>query len=764
MEKTVIFSESQKATSADLSEIGAFARESLDHAIKDGIGGRSGYTGFNAVKTAQTIVTVGDGRLWKDGGAYFSNQSGGVALNFLTALPLTLKRYAAIVVVAQAATPTSTEQREFLSNAETRQVEGRAVATESWRTAALSYVAGTPAAQPEKFTVEPQYTVVAWALLDTTSVVSVEMEDSTRWRSAQDAFDKADLALRSVDLISGKTLTIDAELARLAALLGQRGDSEFTYRLAANVARLNERFNVPESYIDFGADNFLDEDESATAEAGYAAKIVDGLRFPNAAEQISELSLLNPLDPKFDRFVDGGDTIVLPASAEYRTRIVPASGGPGGAANEVAINQGNFDTSTIVKANITPQRDRYGDEFVVSGSDSFWGSGRYVDVARGIFEKDGQTYQVYPATGKANADGVVLYRVRRRWVDAVGSGYWTRIASSESNAGYKLGQGFRNGADRWVTAIGLHGTRFDSSGPIKVTIFETLESGAPNESRAIATVTVDPTTLTASIFNRVAIRPTFFEQGKTYFVEFSSAGNHWLALGDAQAANNAGGSLWYKAASGWLPDPGKAIAFDLFEREFLTPITYVQFGNLGLVGGIASLDILTQSIVPAAGKLTWEVQIGGVWKSLTEENAMASVLASLPSTLPLRAVLQGGTRAQPGIVITGSQVIASRPATALKHFSIDRVVPTSTTKWRAVWRLTNWDGAKHTATLRLKVGGSEITPGTVTDRVIDADTIERTGLWTLGAATTTAKLVLIGATTDAADLFVASESVFVATP
>lgn len=762
MEKTVIFSESQKATSSDLNEIGAFGRESLDHAIQDGVGGRSGYTGFNAVKTAQTIVTVGDGRLWKDGGAYFSNQSGGVALNFLTALPLTLKRYAAIVVVAQVATPTRTEQREFLSNAETRQVEGRAVATESWRTVALSYVAGTPAAQPEKFTVEPQYTIVAWALLDTTSVVSVEMEESTRWRSAQDAFDKADAAARAVGVIDARTLTTDAELARLAALVAQRADGEAFYRTQVDLARVKEKLDIPESFIDYGGDNFLDEVESDKTETGYAAKIADGLRFPDAAVATSALTLLNPLDPQFDVIVNGGVTTVLPASAEFRNRIVPAAGN----SNEIALNQGNFDTSSITLAVISPRRDRYGDEFVISGADAFWNTGRYLDTARGIFLKDGQEYQVYPSSGKINADGVRLYRIRRRWTDTVDAVYWTRptTAPTLTNAGHKIGQAFKSASDRWITAIGIHPTRLDSSGTIKVTLYRGLENGPPDEKQAITTSSVDPATLLPNQFNRVAVPPTFLKQGERYFVELTSSGNHWFATSDSFAANAAGGSLFFRAASGWLPDPSKAMAFDLFEREFLTPITYVQFGNLGLVGGIASLDLISEAVVPAGASMVMEVQIGGVWKPLTGENETASVLASLPSTLPLRLALLGSSRAQPGIVITGSQIRASRPATAMKHFSVTRTIPSATTKWRAVWRLTNWDAAKHTAVPKLKVAGAEVSAGTISDRVIDAKTIERTALWTLGAASATAKLVLIGTSTDAADNFAASDVTFVATP
>lgn len=754
MEKIVKISASQKVTSDDLSEIGTFGRESLDHAVKDGVEPNRGYTGFNTVKTSQTVVTVGAGRYYNQGAIFFNSDEGGVTLDFLSDLPALYKRYAAVVVAGQAI-DTQTEAREFLLNAATGQTEARVTSTENWRRSSVSYVLGNENATPSKFTVDSQYLVVAWVLLDTTSVVSIEMNEDTRLKSARDAFNLADLLSSKFDLVFWKLAALENDLARLATLVNQSGDSEMVYRLAADVARLKEDAGLPDTYVDYGNDVFLDEVESDKTETGYNAKVQEGLRFPPVAGApvTSVLTLLNPLDANIYKDPTG---LILPSWKDTRVRW------PGGLSGNIAMNSVAFDSSSILISTMIQTRARLGDEFEVSSSSSWWGTARYLDGTNGFLTKDGQTFQTYP-TNRYNPDGSKIVRVRKVWTDTVtGSQYWNRVNTPDTVAGFKLAQTFLNSQDKWMTGIGLSFARRDTSGPVTALICETLENGQPNEQKVIAKTIIAVSDIVLDLNVKYPITPTFLEQGKQYACILSTAGNHWINTSDVTGTQN--GNLFFKTGAGyWQADPAKSILFDIWYAEFDRPRTEVQMGSLSLAGGIASLDMIAQQIVPAAAGLVWEVQVAGVWTPLTAEQMLVSnPFSTLPTTVPLRAVFTGGSLAQPGIILTSSQVKVSRPSTALKHFSSTRTTPSATTSVRTISRIENYTSAKHTITPKVKVAGTEYTASLVKDRIIDSKTIERTAFFTV-PSTTTYKRVTIGATTDAADLCVVASVTDVAT-
>jgi len=70
MERAVLFHPFQENSDQDLTNIGAFARNSMDHIVKDGIDAGQKYTGFHVAASGPLELTVGAGRYYKNGEIY----------------------------------------------------------------------------------------------------------------------------------------------------------------------------------------------------------------------------------------------------------------------------------------------------------------------------------------------------------------------------------------------------------------------------------------------------------------------------------------------------------------------------------------------------------------------------------------------------------------------------------------------------------------------------------------------------------------------
>lgn len=762
MEKIVNFSNSQKATSPDLNKMGTYARESADHIAKDGItGGTRGFTGFNAVKTGQTKVTVAGGRLWNADGAIYANEdTGGTELDFLGVLPVVARRIAAIVVYG-APQPTQTESREFLTDATTRATEGRNTATNNWRTANVSYLLGDENATPKPPAIDPNYLVVAYATLTPTAVLegSVVANEDTRLKSARDAHNRALAAAAAVATFEPKLVSIEHDVAGVKIDVNSKLDADFGYRMAFDLAQLKRASGIPDSYIDYHGDNFIDATFTSTTDLanGHAAKVQEGLRFPPAnSGTFNGLALLNPNDATVYKDPSG---LILPSWKDTRTRLVV------GTAGDIALNSIAYDSTSILIANMSRARNRTGPEFI-AGQSWFTGA-NLIDPVRLTYQKDGEIFQGYVDPNIFNPDGTVQVRLRKQWNDSVSSNYWTRDSANPTVvAGYKYAQTFLNARDQWLTAIGLGGfTYIDTAGGAMVLMLaECTSDGRPNDQKVLATTTVLPGQITGlNLYQKFPITPTLVEKGKYYCYIIASAANHHIGISDT--LEPAVGSLFFKNGAGyWQSDASKNIKIDLWFAEFDRVRTEVQLQTLTLNGGIGSIDVLAQTVVPSSSTMIFEVQVAGNWIPLTPENVANHPFASNPDTLPFRVVFSGGVTVQPGINLQTMQLKLSRPAGTLKHFSTPLIIPTATTHVRTKTRVENFNPAKHTVTPKLKPsGGAELAASIVSDRLLGNNVLERTAFFTLPSAATVYQRVTLASTTDTSDLCVITDVGDVAT-
>ena len=70
MEKQVIFRDRQEAQAGDFNNAQDFARQSLDHIVRDGIVAEKAFAGFLVTQKSATEIEIAPGRLYRQGAVF----------------------------------------------------------------------------------------------------------------------------------------------------------------------------------------------------------------------------------------------------------------------------------------------------------------------------------------------------------------------------------------------------------------------------------------------------------------------------------------------------------------------------------------------------------------------------------------------------------------------------------------------------------------------------------------------------------------------
>ena len=727
MERKVNIQDWQKVTVEDFNNFGLFPRASFDHVVGDTIIPNMAFTGFTTVQTAPAVVTVANGRLYHNGLVFYNDNEGGTPLDLLGVLPVVTRRYVGIAVWGQEI-ETDTEPRTFLTDPVTRATVARVVSTENRRWANISTVMGAESPDPIMPAMASNVLPVAWVLLDSTGILSIEMVEENRAPNLSDL----DARMNENDawrLRTGSRLdTLTTDLAALAARLNGTASLKFTLKLAADIARIRETVNLPDTYSSWGADHFLTNDESDILHIDYMAKVEEGIRFPNEAERDSQIGLLNPLD---SAVVNQSDFILPVYDQVARIEVL-------GTDSELSISQYQHQTISWELCTKTRTRIRWGTAFYVCQNGYWWfaPSGRdwqsslangegaattgggvggmspntdlIYDPISNILRRGSETFQILDVQDNP---GHTIVRLVQFWVDEIiDSYYWRKIVTIEGLSGSVISQTYLNSQGGWLTSVDLFFTRVATTGDVHVMICECLTGGAPNFEKTIARTTIAADLLRpAPNYTRVNFLPTYLAKGSRYAIVLQTPGNHFVAC----VHNNkfAQGSLFSSTDGAWaIGDLQKDMSFRLNFAKFRNNQCTAQLISLELSGGIASMDLNFDSVRPPGTSITFEVQVNGEWKSLGYYDT--NPLNGLPPLLPFRVSLTGTTDEMPGIgVASNSRSLTSRPRNDFRHISTARVMPSSGTVNTVYvdFRLESWRGAPyHTFTPRLLTGASYI--------------------------------------------------------
>ncbi|MDZ4371542.1 MAG: hypothetical protein U1C74_09005 [Phenylobacterium sp.] len=734
MQRAVIFYDRQTVTEADLNNLHGFARSALDNIALDAIERGRRFTGFTVTEETSTAVNVQAGRLWYNGRVHYRDDADGVDIDLLALKPAINRKVVAIVASAETV-EVDEQERDFEIDAENQVYEADTVAVESRRRARLEAIGGAEAVLPQPPAVDAGGVVVALITMDAAGIVEIVRNTAAELRNLSDVAGDVDGLLAFADETGPQMSTLRSDLARLSAEAEANGNKELLLQIAGDVAGIKARLDIPDTYVGYRALPFLDLSKSDTGAAGYAARIEEGLRFPFAASETSELALLNPNQPQA-RVSAGG--LLLPAYTKAERRITKGDNGALSLADYSAQ-----EARTLVKLQMSPSRIRFGGDFEVTVGSAWWNAGTYAgrlnDGIRGVFQKAGEEFQVYE-TGKVDQDGHKIVRLAKFWTDDVAKPYWSRLVTEDEKLGYAHVETFLNAQDRWVVGLGPHLKAKPANGSITVGICETYR-GEPDLSRVVALTTVNAADVqlvgAAGGFPEIAIEPTFLKGGERYGYFIVTQHNFQIGVSDAAGADSAGatGQYFYGLNGGtWFAEPTVHLLWRDFTAVFPKSRVDIDLQGLQLAGGIQAIDVLADAVIPGSTDLVFSVLIGGVWRPLDPSDP--DVLSTLPALAPFRATFVGTPDVMPGLQLDGSQAIVSRLAEAAKHVSDENTVASSDQVVMTI-RMRGFDPAHHTVVMTVDRG-----PGTIEthDSLVTINhpdgVVEKIATFTLGAAMT----------------------------
>ena len=753
MERKVNIQDWQKVTVEDFNNFGLFPRYSFDHIVADTLIPDMAFTGFTTVQTAPAIATVGNGRLYHAGIVFYNDNEGGTSLDLLSILPVVTRRYVGVVVWGQEI-ETDTEPRTFLTDPVTRATVARVVSTENRRWANVSTIVGAEGPDPQLPAVASNTLAIAWILLDSTGIISIQMVEENRAPNVRDL----DSRMNENDAWRTQTAsrldTLATDISALAQRLEGTASMGFTLKIASDVARVKETLTLPDTRTAWGADHFLTNDESDEAHVDYIAKIEEGIRFADAAQRDSQIGLLNPMDPA----VVTQANFVLPVYDQVsRLEVL-------GKDSELSISQYQYQTVNWTLCAKTRTRIRWGTPFYVCSNGVWWfapsgrdwvssiqsgemangsGVGGYTpntnliyDPVRNILRRGNETFQILDVQDNPNH---TILRLAQFWVDEIiDSYYWKSTTVIEGLNGSIISQSFLNSQGGWMTSIDLFFSRVATSGDVHVMICECNVTGSPDFEKVIGRSTIAATLLRVPPnHTRVEFLPTYLAKGKRYAIVLQTAGNHFIHL----VHNNkfAQGSLFSSSDGAWsIGDLTKDMAFRMNFAKFRSNRVTVALLSLELSGGIAAVDLNFDSTRPPGTTISFEVQHNGVWVPLGYYET--NPLANLPPLLPFRVLLVGTTDEMPGIgVASNSRTLTSRPRSDFRHISTARTMPTPVSTIYCDFRLEQWRGPPyHSFTPRLLTGAGYVTvrtPSLIKDDIDpnDPTTLIRRCTWNLAA-------------------------------
>lgn len=739
-QELVIFRDGQDLDPDDFMGLQEAARRSLDTLVADTVSSAQRFGGLTVTESGVASVGVATGRLYSAGRVYPLRTA--LVQDFLTALPVAGRK---IVTVVAYGTESDTDvtPREFLVNEETRASEPRPVATRRARTCNIQFAYGVEAPNPTAPLVDAGYTAIADILLSPTGVDTITMRTGNMVGSL-DAHEARLGQLGEFERSTGtKVQTLTSDLAGLAKRLGEGASTSMVSRMLLRLAQIEAKVGIPAEAVESHAFYFLDGRGSDLAHPLSHCKVLEGIRFPDAAAGSSTLALLNPLDPAA-RVVDGLMTPAYDRVAWLAT---------GEQADEIRLSSYTYQTSTLVQKWMAREHVWYGTPFTVCTNNTWWQTGEY-DAITGLFRRptgDNNFIVVPTATDPIfGEDGQIhqTLRLQQYWTGHVWEDYWDTVTVDHNVGGTILAETWLQGQDLWLEAIGLRFTRLAATGEVRLAICEVSGLGLPDLGRVIALTTAVRADLQiAPAETVVPIIPTFLRAGQRYALAVITAADHWVATVPGEQFPH--GTLFSVIDGAYAQGDGvRDLWMRLYRARPRGNRVSIQLAPLQLGGGILGIEINADAVVPAQCRLIYEIQVAGTWHALSDvSNFVLGQGGQIPPLLPFRVTLLGTADVMPAVRLDGSHVGVMRPDVSCRHVGAAELLPGSgSAQIRVIQRYEAWDDAHHTAAVKLRTGAgyATLTNATSTTDVEGVDPmagafLERTYVFNLGAAVTSFK-------------------------
>jgi hypothetical protein len=837
MENKVIFRDNQEVQAQDFNNEQDWMEAALDHVVLDAIEPAMSYAGFAMSKSAPTVCTVAAGRLYANGQVYAREEA--VTIDLFNVLPITQKKQIAIVcwgtTIQQDIQP-----RDFIIDADTGQAQPQAVAMQQTRYCNVDIVPGVEAVSPQNPTIDATDLLIGYVLVDPTGIVSYQQMTNNMIDSVSDLNRRITSIESWAGTVEGKIAALSTALAALAAQLSNYvliTDFQTLVNLVNEIWRL---IHLPQSYVWYGTDNFVDTSQSyvsGNVDGQYNAQISEGLRFPgtNASGGTStvtqQMQLLNPQDPNALIAADGF-TLPMPSGARFRMDC----SFPDYPWIEERLLQYVALGFTIRHLYPSRHRHRCGPHFLPSPPALVWWYEATLDPTFHLLSFLNEVWEIreWAVIAQHMEDDCdwpqhKFERYKYFWHDCVDVPYWSKVFDNFTHQGQHICQTILNQQDGWLTGI----TVFMMTPvymPLNLIIAGTTDQGQPDHTHQtvrrvvldgddvracydtpiqIGDIGVTPggiriwfpgvTTTTLPIpwggpiqffypgwwaqvipvyiFPlRINFPPVFLQAGKRYGLHFIGVDDHRFCISDRwECFNVHQGLYWINGANGLYLWPSATSPKSL--RFVMHYAVWGQWqGNnqatggavqmelamqpLQLPGGIGGVDILADSIIPAATDLSFQVQINGQWQPFTEDPNTPD-LSSNPPLLPFKLVFSGTTDLMPAVSCVKSQVqLIGAPQNAFHHISLPITVGSNVSHIKVIAKLINFDSSRQTCSCAIHVDTTKYNFDTVSDDPATDGSINRT--WVFNQSLVSGKSFYVetdGTNSGVGDRFIVSQEI-----
>ena len=745
MEELVIFRDRQELQAADLNNMQTYVDDAIMDVVMDAITTEKMFVGLGVTKKSATEITVASGRLWDGSTGKRYAKSASEDVSVYSYLPVSDEKYLNISVIGQE-TSTDQEPRDYLTDLTSGTTEPKSLYMTTAREVAIQITAGLESSSPQKPDAPTSYTTIAYVLLSTSGIQSIELASNKNLMQLYDVYQTVLTLAAWIASATPKLASLMSDMANLAAKINSIRSPKLVTQLAADVALIREELALPTNYTEYEADNFLDPGESDTANALYHALVQEGVRFPWAGLTEQQLALFNPYETGIQNF----NGLIIPAHtlvARLQTT---------GVAGTLLLSQYQYQTVTSRQCTRTRVRTTYSSAYTYCTNGSSWGKTDETTVVEQVFEgtvPDGislgdSNYTEYLGEVQHN-DNHQWLTARDVWVHAWLETYWVVDSTTNTIQGSITAQTILNSQNGWLRKIGLTFAAKASDGAVNLLLCNCTSDGLPNLHRVIGSAVVQPADIkvdgTETLFELA--QPVFLAPGARYALVLVTAGAHSVNL--VEGTEYSQGTLFYSTDGQYFQgDFTKDLQMSLYFAQFSNVRTVINLTPISLAEGIVGFDILSEQIVPSATSLVLQYQASGTGDWTSIEAGTADALLGLPAMCNLRAVFNGSQDIMPGLGLSGSKMRANRPGTSFRHLSTLRTLGTASSDIDVILRLENWDATKHACTVTLLADAVTYT-GTVSDETLDDGIIRRTVNFTPATPLSHYQIVIEGTTSTA---------------
>ncbi len=759
MFERVIIDVDQEVTDEDLSRIGTFPQDGITRLTDDLLVSGRLYKGFTTVTSGLSAIEVSPGRIYDAGAMYALRAS--LQMSVAEFIPITAGQKVYVTLIGQGREEDGYVEARNYEREVAQSGGGTAIqqvpssgARAKVRNAILTAYPGSPSVIPVKPSIPLGTVAIADILIGTGGIETITM------RTANEAPELDALAVAysglatRLGLVDQEMAGLRNDLAALARKLNAGVSAITIQTLQGDVAMLKDRLDIPDTGSPYGADNFLDDGESDTANVDYKARVLEGIRFPAANQDKRPLALYNVNDGNLMHASAGlicpKYVIVDGIKLLDRTGSLPLGGTV-------------YQTMELTQMLMSRQETAYGDYFETCTNSAWWQSGQF-DPAKGIFRIGNETYELAQYTNDRFQWGLghAILRVRKFWTTTVSTPYNVYAPVNHTIQGVLKAQSSLQSQDRWSPGMRLGIESWSAGAEVTVALVECGDDGRPVPGRMLA-----KTTLGASQFKVWPettrfpwSTPVFRESGKQYAYLFATTGDVTVAYAEGQKFLQGN---YFESTDGrfFIGDLTRDICHVTeYCRFTLTDLTVLLQG-VNLDGGIHNIRIRNAEVVPENSSRKFQLQVGGSWQTIEAPAGDDTLFgAGVTPYYDFRVVLSGNEWAMPILDMGASEVEVFRADDDLRH--ITPVVAFGSSLQTVIVRAVvgAWNADRHTLAARLQHGAGyatlkthdavETKPVIGPDGLVRADAVEK--VWTFNFTApgiSTCKIDFVGTTNNA---------------